>query len=244
MIALQQDWITTGWVDFEYKKYMLLGYLQNVKKAFGQSKLYPHMADLVFHYRNLMSVRENKHLMYQQFPQTITKANIDKLKISYKKIVEDDEVMRELEDILQFAIPQLKGILDEGKDIYQFVEENMEISAIGLLPLYNKEGYLLINEEKKNKLKIFQYQITVFDNANEKLRGVNMTYLEKTKVGFGRTLEQIKLDLLKKYKTLPNPATYAIQAKMAFPFKETILPISKRLLVSYINSTDTSGSSR
>lgn len=243
MMALQQDWITTGWVDFEYKKYMLLGYLQDVKMAFGQNKLYPYMADLVFHYQNLISVRDNKRLMYQQFPQTMTKAHIDKLKISYKKIVEDDEVMRELEDILSFSIPQLKNILDEGKDIYEFVEGNMEISTVGLLPLYTKEGYLLINEEKKNKLKVFQYQITVFDNAHEKLRGVNMTLLEKTKVGLGRSLEQIKLELVKKYKALPNPATYAIHTRMAFPFQETILPVSKRLLVSYINSSDAGTSS-
>jgi hypothetical protein len=33
MVELKQDWLTDGIIDFEYKKYMLLAYLQQVESG-------------------------------------------------------------------------------------------------------------------------------------------------------------------------------------------------------------------
>src|SRR5699024_10532079 len=146
MSTLKVNWLTDGLIDFEYKKYIILGYLKTVKESFGRSELYPELSDLLFHYKNILSVKEKKQLIYDNFPESITKADFKKLKLNYEKIVEDDNIMREIEDILAFSIPCFKETLREGKDIYEFVENNMGISAIGLSPLYTNEGYLLIDE--------------------------------------------------------------------------------------------------
>ena len=53
MENLKDNWLTEGLIDFEYKKYQLLGYLQKVKDSFNRVELYPFLSDLVFHYRNL-----------------------------------------------------------------------------------------------------------------------------------------------------------------------------------------------
>ena len=60
MDSLKHDWLTEGLIDYEYKKYVLLAYLKDVSRRFNQSELYPFMSDLVFHYRNLIKVRESK----------------------------------------------------------------------------------------------------------------------------------------------------------------------------------------
>src|SRR5690606_19683456 len=115
---------TDGLIDFEYKKYLILGYLKDVKESFDRSELYPDMSDLLFHFKNLMSVKENKELLYANFPSSISKTDFLKLKLNYEKIVEDDHIMREIEDILEFSIPQFRHIIKEGRDIYEFVESN------------------------------------------------------------------------------------------------------------------------
>jgi hypothetical protein len=84
---------------------------------------------------------------------------------------------------------------------------------------------------------VYRYQITVFENANEKFRGVHTQYIESETKGIGRTFEQLKLDLIKRYKELPNPATYMILTNIKFPYQHTLLPIAKRLLVKYINTS-------
>ena len=69
MEKLSKDWLTQGLIDFEYKKYVLMAYLQTVKNSFGKVELYPFLADLVFHYRNLQALKENKALIRESFPK-------------------------------------------------------------------------------------------------------------------------------------------------------------------------------
>src|SRR5690349_2364841 len=114
MENLSKDWLTQGLIDFEYKKYVLMAYLQTVRKSFDRVELYPFMADLVFHYRNLMAVKENKALIKESFPKEISLEEFRKLELSYRQLVEDDAVMNELESIIEFAIPHLRDSLDEG----------------------------------------------------------------------------------------------------------------------------------
>lgn len=236
MTELPKDWLTRDLIDFEYKKYVVLAYLKEVKESFNQYILYPFLSDLVFHYRNLNSIRENKKLIYENFPKEITKADFEKLELTYKKIADDDEIMKEMEEIVEYSINKFKLMLNEGKDIYEYVEDNMEISPIGVSPLYAKEGYLLINQKEVRNTEVFRYAITVFENANETYQGVHTEYLETMTKSIAYTYERIKLDLIKKYKGLPNPATYLVVAKVRLPFEETLFPIAKRLLVKYINS--------
>jgi len=87
MEKLSKDWLTQGLIDFEYKKYLLLAYLQTVKNSFDRIELYPFMADLVFHYRNLLAVKENKALIRESFPKEISLEEFKKLELSYKQLV-------------------------------------------------------------------------------------------------------------------------------------------------------------
>ena len=103
MEKLSKDWLTQGLIDFEYKKYLLLAYLQTARKSFSKVELYPFLADLIFHYRNLMSVKENKTLIRESFPKEISPEEIRHLELRYREIVEDDAIMAELDAIIEFA---------------------------------------------------------------------------------------------------------------------------------------------
>lgn len=235
MIKLSNNWLTEGLIDFEYKKYILMAYLQNAKKQFGQKKVYPHLSDLVFHYKNLLTIQENKELMYKNFPERISKADFEKLKITYKKIVEDGEVMKQIEEIVLFSIPKIKNLLGDGKEIYEMIDEKIEISQVGISPIYPDEGYMFINEFQDRETKIYRYQVTVFESAEEKFRGINTSFVQTIRKGIGETYENIKLSLIRQHTFLPNPATYLININIACPFNESAFPIAKRALVRFIH---------
>lgn len=234
MNELNKNWITEGLIDFEYKKYILLGYLKTVKSNFDEKKLYPFLSDLLFHYQNLLSIKDNKRLLHENFPKEISRADFEKLEIIYKKIIDDDKFMSEIEDIISFAIPRLKEHLINGKDIYEEIEEKMTISPIGISPLYPDEGYMLFYIDNRRETRVYEYQITIFENYNEKYRGIHTSYVESITKGVGLTFEAIKMDLVKRYKKLPNPATYLVDTNMKVPFDESLLPVAKRLLVKQI----------
>lgn len=237
MKTLNHNWLTEGLIDFEYKKYILLSYLQDVKTYFDAHKIYPSLSDLVFHYQNILSLKEGKKSMQSAFPERISAVDLENTKIAFQTIVKDDALMEELESIMDYSLAEIKNHLAEGKSLYELFESKMEISPIGISPLYPDYGYLFISQTQSKEVRIFEYNITIFENANEKYRGVNTSFIESQRKGIGNSLENIKIDLIKKYKHLPNPATYSVHTHIACPFQESLLPIAKRLLVKYVSTT-------
>jgi len=235
MERLSKDWLTQGLIDFEYKKYVLMAYLQTVKSSFGKVELYPFLADLVFHYRNLQALKENKALIRESFPKEISLEEFKKLEISYREMIADDTVMSELESIINFALPLIKDSLQEGSVIYEYVESKCEISPIGVTPLYAKEGYLFVTQPPEKETTIYRYQMSIFEGSQEQLRSLNTEFIECVEKNMVTTYERIKLDLIRKFRDLPNPAAYLILARMKFPFTETLMPVAKRLFVKHIS---------
>lgn len=237
MEKLSKDWLTQGLIDFEYKKYLLMGYLQTVQKSFDRTELYPFMSDLVFHYRNLVSLKENKSLIRESFPKEISIEDFKRLELSYRKLIDDDAVMSELESIIEFALPQLSDSLKDGSVIYDYVESQCEISPIGVTPLYAKEGYLFVSQPPEKETILYRYQVSIFGDSQEPLRSLNTQYIDTIEKNTANTYEQLKLSLIKRFKDLPNPATYLILSKMKFPFSETLMPVAKRLFVKHISDS-------
>ena len=235
MDRLSKDWLTQGLIDFEYKKYVLMAYLQRVKNSFNKIELYPFMADLVFHYRNLLTLKENKTLIRESFPKELSVEDFKKLELSYREMIADDGVMSELESIIDFALPQIKGSLQEGSVIYEYVESKCEISPVGLTPLYAKEGYLFVTQPPEKETNIYRYQVSIFEGSQEQLRSLNTEFIERVEKNPMNTYENLKLGLIRKFRDLPNPAAYLILAKTKFPFTETLMPVAKRLFVKHIS---------
>lgn len=235
MEKLSNDWLTQGLIDFEYKKYVLLAYLQTVKQSFGKVELYPFLAELVFHYRNLVAVKENKVLIRESFPKELSLDEIKKLELRYRELVEDDRIMSELESIIDFAIPHIKSSLQEGTVIYEYVESNLEISPVGVTPLYANEGYLFVTQPPEKETNVYRYQVSIFEDSKEQLRSLNTQFVESVDKNMLNTYERIKLDLIRKYKDLPNPAAFLMLSKLKVPFTETLMPVAKRLFVKHIN---------
>ena len=236
MERLDENWLTNGLIDFEYKKYILLSYLKTVRENFNDKKLFPYMSDLIFHYRNLQLFKEKKEIIVKGFPKEISEADFKNLKIYYKKLIEDDEIMEELNSIIEYSTSRMKFSLDEGKEVYESFEKSIQIIPIGLVPLNFSEGYVFITELKHSFYQVYRYMITVFENSMDKYRAINFQHIGTFKKMISETYESVKRNLIREHKELPNPATYLIQSTVEIPFEESYLPIAKRMLMKYVNS--------
>jgi len=132
MKKLSDNWIAEGLIDFEYKKYLLLAYLQEAKKQFGHVKLYPTLADLIKQHQRLEAFKKEHVSLREAFPKKLTGADLKEAKLEYEQMLLDDGLMKELESIVEFAIPQLWKQIEEGKSIYDFIEQNLEIEPVGI----------------------------------------------------------------------------------------------------------------
>jgi hypothetical protein len=235
MNKLKDNWLTDGLIDYEFKKYQLLAYFKQVKESFQRIELYPYLADLVFHYRNLLLIKENKSLISESFPKELSPESLLNMEINYRKIIADDAVMQEIESIMQYALPKFKDSLEEGSYIYEMVESKCEITPVGLTSLYANEGYLFVSQPPESEINIYRYQVTIFKQSSESFRGINTEFLLTAERTLSNTYENLKLNLIKQYTQLPNPSVYLVLSKVKVPFTQTLMPVAKRLLVKQIS---------
>ena len=110
MDKLDKDWLTQDNTDFEYKKYILLAYLQTVNSYFDENKIYPYLADLIEHFRTLKDILENKDKL---MPRELRSIDFSKMELIYTPI--EDKVFKNLEKLIKFALKELQKIIKRGK---------------------------------------------------------------------------------------------------------------------------------
>jgi predicted DNA-binding protein YlxM (UPF0122 family) len=235
MKNLSETWFAEGYIDFELKKYTLLAYLQEVSKYFTENKLYPQLGDVIFHYNNIVAFRENKKFLQEHFPKKLTGIQMEKLQLLYQQLIEDDELMKELEQIINFSAQSIKATIQHGAEIYELVEEKLLITPVGIVPLEINEGYFLLSHTG-GPTSVYQYRLSIFEKHDEKYRSIKTFFIDQWKRSLGNTYQSIKSELIRNRVELPNPAVYAVEIDLGFPLDETLLPIAKRSLVKYISA--------
>lgn len=237
MSSLTNNWFCDGNADFEYKKYLLLAYLQYVNRHFKDTKLYPYLGELVHHYQNLNHFLSSKRRLDDGFPKEIDGLDLRKLKIMYKKVLQENNILDNIEEVVKYAMPKMKAYLDNGKDIYEFIEDNLNLYAVGIVPLRKEEGYMILAGQK-NEILAYNYCMSIFSTSTDSYRSLQTEYVGAYKRNFVNTFPNIKTDLIKKNKDLPNPATYVIESEINIPVRETFLPIAKKMLVAHLMTAE------
>ncbi len=178
MKQLGTNWLTEGSTDFEYKQYLLLAYLQHVDKEFKEHKLYPCLTELFGHYINLLGLKEQKEQALNSFPKKIVRIDPAKFELEYERLVQDDQYLEEIQMVMEYALPKLGKTLKEGQDIYDYVEEQLLLQPVGIVPVKADEGYLMLREGGQSKVEVYEYTLTLFESANEQYRSLKTQYGE------------------------------------------------------------------
>ncbi len=228
MNTLSKNWLTEDWIDFEYKQYILLDYLQNLQNYFASQCLYPLFADAIEHYKEIQKAQQG--LLQPPIKKDIIGINKNSWQFVYNESC-SSEWIQELQKIIYFAIPLLQKSIQEGQKLYQKLKQDITINVLGLHASYIKEGYLLLHILPENKVKVYQYQLCLWEEKDEKYRSLRTNFITDFAINILSQPENIKAELIQSYPSLPCPATYYITSKCSIPFQESYLPIAKRMLL-------------
>lgn len=231
MGLLKHNWLTDHIIDFEYKQYILLAYLQRVKSSFSELCLFPELSDLIYHYRNLMHYIENKEIIDENLPADVKGVDIQQMKLMYEAILQDDEMMEILNDIVAYALPMFEDAIYEGRELYEIVEEHIRMDTVGIVPLYNKEGYFVLTDEDTEEASIYRYDLSSIEKPDETFRTISSSLLKKVKKSKYDGFEDLKLELINDHEELPVPAIYRFHSTLQVPHEQTFLPVTKRILL-------------
>jgi uncharacterized protein YtpQ (UPF0354 family) len=122
--------------------------------------------------------------------------------------------MKELEEIIYYAVEKMNLTIKNGTEIYEFVEDKLNIFPVGLIPLETKEGYFFLCDGNVRDTKVYQYSLSFFEKHNEKYRSIKTEFI----AGWERILLILTTDKLEPVtiSQLPNPAVYGIGTKLSF----------------------------
>ena len=245
MKKLQKDWLTQDLIDLEYKRFVVLAYLQNVQQHFSDKKIYPDLTELRDHYENSLRFRNRKGTLSASFPKDATGIDPESLTVRYQARQKEDEYMAEIDSIIDFALPRFSQTLTKGQQMARELEANLTLTPIGMLPLRRDEGYLFLHWTSHSQTHIYYFNLTrtglklpgitslqhsKTNTAPVDIQLIRTRYIDSVRKGIGLTYETLKLELIRRRPYLPNPATFMVESKRRLPLTETLLPMAERLV--------------
>lgn len=237
MSKLSKSWLTDPHIDVEYKSYILLAYLQEAKRVFEEKNLYPTLSELIEHYAALYHLKHSSEWVRELFPKQLIGLNIKEKALTYETLVHDDMLLEEIWKTIEFSIPVLEERIHEGKQIFEYIENNIHVEPIGIIPIRITEGYMFINIEKDTA--VFKYEMSPLSTSSTtSMRALRTAYISTYPQSLNNTYTNIKYDLIRHRAELPNPAVFLFQTDLKIPFQTCYLPIVKRLLMLYLQQTE------
>ncbi|MBZ0182912.1 MAG: hypothetical protein K8F60_10680 [Melioribacteraceae bacterium] len=222
--------------DPELSKYKVLAALKEYLEFLHRNKLYPPFAELIEVNSMIDQIFQSRSKLNQEFPKTLLRFDLKERKPIYEEKEYSEVELERMFNFIDWVIPQIKEALHEGKSIYDFVDEHIKVSEIGIVPIYKREGYFIIPDNKNRIMNVYRFEVSIFEIGSEPMRSLKTSLVNSIdNREFNKKLhEDIKLELIKQFPDLPNPLTYKIETDLDFPFNETILPVAKRKLIQKI----------
>jgi hypothetical protein len=221
--------------DLELNQYCILAGIKEFRNEFNKKRLYPSFTNLLNITSQLQDIIEQKNNLEYKFSKKIKSFDFKNNKIIFESLENEQPEIDCLFELIDWSLPQLKSVIEEALVICEYVENNLKIEQVGILPIYKSEGYFIIPNNEFSSLQVHKFECSLFSSDDEKYRALKTKLLKTYDNNLIRSsLDNIKLELIKEYHDLPNPATFRCETELDFPFTETVFPIAKRKLMSAI----------
>ncbi|MCU0424874.1 MAG: hypothetical protein MUF71_04530 [Candidatus Kapabacteria bacterium] len=223
--------------DTERTRFEVLNGLKTIRSNFHHNKIYPDLSTLVELFEGLQSITQSADNLRAKAHRSVKEVNLEERKVIYDETPISDTDFEQIRDLILWALPLIQDAIEEGKTMFEFVDENLALEVVGILPSYLEEGYIFVPDNATSLLHVLKYEISIFTGANEKYRSLKTSVVKTLRQSpIVKPIQSMKLDLVREFPELPNPATYSFETDLEFPFQETILPVAKRRLLRHLFS--------
>ncbi len=232
MDPLSLNLFTSAVEDVEKTQYKVLAGLQKAHSAFDEQRVYPHLGRLVKLHGALVTILDRTENFRTPDTGRITGINWDEKTLSYEWPELEGSDMAVVEDLIRWALPHIRDAIEDGKGVYEQVEDNLELETVGIMPSYVQEGYLMVPHRDEEELHVLRYTLSLIEGEGETHRALKTVHCKTVpEEEVDANPSTIKLQLIEERRDLPNPATYFSKIDLDVPYQETLLPVVKRRLV-------------
>ncbi|MGB3544649.1 hypothetical protein [Rubrivirga sp.] len=210
--------------DLEAAEYRVRSGLRTTRVAFRDLCVEPHFGAAVALHRSLSALVEGADVVDETGP--VTGVDWDTGRLTRQR----GDAPLAL-DLARWALPLLSDVLEEGKAVYEFVSDHVELSTVGLVPSYQDEGFLLI--EDGDRLRALRYRVSPLTGPSGSYRALRTSALDVA-LDPRAVASEWKAALAQAVPELPMPATFRLAADVDLPVDETLVPLAKRKLLGLV----------
>lgn len=232
---MDTDWLVQEPIDFEHKKYVLLGYFKKIDQLLDQNKLYPTFIELSLHLASLQTLIKEKLVLYTEKNFLNCDEEVLIRDLLVKPIPElSKEEIDEFDKILKFSSKKFFEYFSIVKSYWSVIYETISINVKkNKKNIKNDIGFLTYNDKKNNKIYVWEYVIKkLIPNMEEYDTNVTLIYEgQKKGLTFNQVIENFSTIVESERVSCP---VFEVKASGEYPLNETLLPLFKRKLMSYI----------
>ena len=133
MTPLSLEDFTGAVDDVERTQYKILGGLQKVQDAFEQKRVYPHLGRLVKLHGALVSILKQTEEFRNPSTGRIAGIDWEEKSVTYEWPELEGAEMAVVEDLIRWALPHIRDAIEDGKEVYEHVEDNLELETVGTM---------------------------------------------------------------------------------------------------------------
>jgi len=232
---METDWIFQGVIDSEQKQYVLLDYFQKLNVQFESMKLYPMFIELSLHLGNIQTLISQNKLLYtdKKMLKNDEELLLSDLRMKEIPVIDNDEI-DEYKKILKLSLNQFHDYFNFAKSLWSVAYDSIGLRVIrNQKNLKSKKGFLYYVSNEI--IYIWRYNIRkVYNVENEYRTTIKKVYEGKYEnINVHDLISQNSINY-EKNNEFKFPV-FEFTCQNEFPLYETLLPIFKRKLTSFIN---------
>ena len=234
---MNTDWVFQEPIDFEHKQYVLLDFLQKMDKQLQNLKLYPNFQQISLHLAsiNLITEKGQYLTLTRLLKDPDDEILISDLLANSLPLFTKEEIL-EIYKVCLFSNDRIKDFFNQAKALWDVANDSISIEPIqNPKNIEPKEGLFFIKDNGLTYLYEFTIKLIKKGAVDTKCVIKKVCICEED--SFEEKLSEVKKSLIKNIndpKIYKNLIVFKVHHTEQFPFKETLLPISKRKVMNYM----------
>ncbi len=230
--------LLTGFVigpntDLESTRYRILARLRSIRSEFRRNVLYPHYIVVNEAYKDLCRLAKSLDEISRSNSYDLEGVDLHSLAL-IRQMPQFSNIDHDLfSDLVLWTSGEVKSVLDEGYSLCEFVDENMDMESVGIVPNRINEGYWFVRSTADRLYRVFRYSVGRVTLVGED-KMFSMCTGPVADFPAHRVPVGIKMELIERFPELPVPAVFVFNPKLELPIDSTVIPSAKRMLLRYV----------
>lgn len=213
--------------DAESARYRILAGLAETRAAFQANRVAPWLGELVALHRALAALVAGAETVEGRAGPVV---DVD---WEAGRLVRGGPDAPLAVGLARWALPYVEAAIGEGRALYEFAAERAALRAVGLVPPYRDEGFLLVRDGEA--VCVFRYHVSPLAGPDGQYRALRTSRLDAG-------LDPLappgvwKAALAEAAPDLPAPAAFHLEAEVDLPVEATLVPVAKRKLLGLVGT--------